>query len=227
MKKLGMLLLIVVLGVSFCAVALADGEIAATGNGQVVLVPDMATINMGVTATNADVGRALTEVNENLNKVREALTQGGVAAGDIAVSDISMYTQYDYSQSADTIVGYTVTHLLTVTVRDTSKLGALIDSAISAGANQLNGVSLLASSNEDAYLQALALAVENARGHAQAIAQAAGLTLGEVKELKEAANGYGYRNTESVAFDAGAGSTQVDLGSMTVSAAVDMVFEAN
>lgn len=227
MKKLGMMLLIMVLGVSFCASALADTEISATGNGQVVLVPDMATINMGVTATNADVGRALIEVNERLDKVREALSQGGVAAGDIAVSDISMYTQYDYTQSADTIIGYTVTHLLTVTVRDTAKLGGLIDSAISAGANQLNGVSLLASNNEDAYLKALALAVENARDHALAIAKAGGLTLGEIKDLKEAADGYGYRNIEAVAFDSGAGSTQVDLGSMTVSAAVNVVFEAN
>lgn len=228
MKKLGVIGLVLAFLLSFSVAALAETKITATGSGQVTLTPDMATVNLGVTATDVDVNRAMAAVNQRLDQVRQALSQGGVQAGDISMSEIYMYSNYDYSQQEERLVGYTVAHQIVVKVRDTAQLGALIDSAVAAGANQLNGVSLSASGSEEAYAQALALAVGNARAHAQAIAQAEGLTLTELEELTETDGGYNYRNSEAVAFDAAAGDsgTQVDIGSMTVSASVTAVFQA-
>lgn len=227
MKKLGILLFVAVLTLSFCASALAETDISTTGTGQVLLMPDTASVYLGVSATDADAGQALVQVNEILSQVRQAIAQAGVDASDISTSTIDMYTQIDYSSDEERVTGYVVSHRLTVVVRDISQLGAVIDSAVSAGANQINGISLSASNSEDAYSQALAMAVQNAQAHAQAIAQAAGMSITQLKELNEADTyGYDYGNVETYAVADTAGNTLVDVGSLTVSASVTAVFEA-
>lgn len=142
MKKLGIMLFAAVLTLGFCTAALADTDISATGTGQVSLTPDTASVYLGVSATNADAGQALTQVNETLSQVRQALVQAGVDPSDVSTSSIDMYTQIDYSDDEEKISGYVVSHRLTVVVRDTSQLGAVIDSAVASGANWINGISL-------------------------------------------------------------------------------------
>ena len=227
MKKLGIALFVAVLTLGFCATALAQTDIAATGTGQVVLTPDTASVYLGVSATDADAGQALAQVNETLSQVRQAIADAGVDPADISTSSIDMYTQIDYSDDEEKISGYVVSHRLTVVVRDTSQLGAVIDSAVASGANQINGISLSASNSEEAYNQALAIAVQNAQAHAQSIAQAAGMSITQLKELNESDSyGYNYGGVAAFAEDAGSGNTLVDIGTLTVSATVSAVFEA-
>ncbi len=227
MKKLGIALFVAVLTLGFCATALAQTDIAATGTGQVVLTPDTASVYLGVSATDADAGQALAQVNETLSQVRQAIADAGVDPADISTSSIDMYTQIDYSDDEEKISGYVVSHRLTVVVRDTSQLGAVIDSAVASGANQINGISLSASNSEEAYNQALAIAVQNAQAHAQSIAQAAGMSITQLKELNESDSyGYNYSGVAAFAEDAGSGNTLVDIGTLTVSATVSAVFEA-
>lgn len=85
-----------------------------------------------MSATNADAGQALIQVNEALSQVRQALSQAGVDPSDVSTSSIDMYTQIDYSSDEERISGYVVSHRLTVVVRDTNQLGAVIDSAVLA-----------------------------------------------------------------------------------------------
>ncbi|HIS02086.1 MAG TPA: SIMPL domain-containing protein [Candidatus Excrementavichristensenella intestinipullorum] len=227
MKKLGIMLFVAVLTLGFCTAALADTDISATGTGQVSLTPDTASVYLGVSATNADAGQALIQVNEALSQVRQALSQAGVDPSDVSTSSIDMYTQIDYSSDEERISGYVVSHRLTVVVRDTNQLGAVIDSAVSAGANQISGISLSASNSEEAYNQALAIAVQNAQAHAQSIAQAAGMSITQLKELNESDTyGYNYGGVENYAVADGSSSTLVDIGTLTVSATVSAVFEA-
>ena len=122
MKKLGIMLFAAVLTLGFCTAALADTDISATGTGQVSLTPDTASVYLGVSATNADAGQALTQVNETLSQVRQALVQAGVDPSDVSTSSIDMYTQIDYSSDEERISGYVVSHRLTVVVRDTNQL---------------------------------------------------------------------------------------------------------
>lgn len=222
MKKI--LWTVVALVLAWTSCASAQSLITASGSGQVQVAPDIAVINLGVSAMGEDVSETMDQVNVRLNNVRGALKDDGVQPEDIAVSDLYMYPQYDYNSIQETIRGYTVSHQVSVTVRDVEKLGELIDVAIAAGANELNGVSFESSKADEAYEQALAQAVGNARRHAQIMAQAEGLTLGELMELNEGGN-TGH-TAKALADSAGAASTQVDIGWMTVAAVVTAVFAA-
>lgn len=231
MKKLFSLVLVLVFVLGFSSVALADTSIKVNGSGQVQLAPDMATLSLGVSAAAEEASDAMTQVNHNLDDIRAALAENGVDGQDIAVSSIYLYPQYDYSDfgGSEAIIGYSVSHQLDVTVRDVSLLGQLIDAVIAAGANQVNGVSFSSSQYDEAYMEAMALAVENARAKAQALAGGAGLTLGEIEQITSENVGWaaGVDTTlQAAAFSKAAGSTSVDVGSLTVSAIVTVEFEA-
>ncbi len=105
----------------------------------------------------------------------------------------------------------------------------LIDAALGAGANQLQGVSFTAENNDAAYDQALKLAFEKAREKAEVLAAAAGMKLGALESLAEGSvDSYGPYINAKYAVEDGAGQgapTQVDTGLVTVSATVTAVFE--
>src|SRR5208337_3620544 len=73
------------------------------------------------------------------------------------------------------IVGYTATNTVTVTVRDLSQVGPVIDAGYNNGANQVNGVTFSLSDGTAAsvYQQALQNAMTNGAAKAQALANAA------------------------------------------------------
>ncbi len=63
-------------------------------------------------------------------------------------------------------------------MRRIADVGKIIDAALSAGATQVNGVQFLRSNVQESRRSALALAVAEARRDAEALAEAAGGTLG-------------------------------------------------
>ena len=63
--------------------------------------------------------------------------------------------------------------------------GALVDAAVGAGANTVDGPSLTLSDEDALYRQALERAVENARAKALALAQAGGFGVGPVTTVVE------------------------------------------
>ena len=226
MKKLTTIMMAMVL-----VLALATGAAAATiqtvGSAEVRVTPDTAVLSMGVSQVSSDVQQAQSEVNERIEAVRQALVDEGVSREDIASESIYMYTNYDYSEGIERIIGYNVSQQLSITVRDPDKVGVLIDATLSAGANQLNGVSFAHQDNSQAYQRALKLAVENAAQHAEAMADAAGLTLGDLTGLTESSNSYEapFVMRSSVMEDAAAG-TSVDIGSLFVQATVTATYDA-
>ena len=68
---------------------------------------------------------------------------------------------------------------------DVGDAPALIDAAAEAGANQISGPGLSSSNAEALYRQALAKAVADARLNAEALAKAAGRSLGAITTIVE------------------------------------------
>ena len=85
------------------------------------------------------------EASQLATDVIAAVRDQGVAQEDIQTTDYSIYPEYDYSGQRERIVGYRVTNMLQVTVRDIDQSGAVIDAATAAGgdASQVGGVSLV------------------------------------------------------------------------------------
>ena len=210
--------------------ALAEsGQVTVNGTGIVTLKPDTATIILGVSETAKGAVQAQSTVNKKINAIKKALIKAGAKEADISVSDLSVWGNYDYSDSQQQkLVGYTASHSLNIKTSDMSKVGPLIDASLSAGANQLQGVTFSVKNNDDAYDQALKLAVEKAREKAEVLAAASGVKLGAVVALTEGTD-YGYSPYPAAKYAEadmgdGAAPTQVDTGMVSVTATVTVSF---
>ena len=153
----------------FALPALADeGEasVTAVGTATVTVTPDRAVFTAGVTTQDVTVATAQTQNAQAMQALIDAIKAQGVAAEDLQTSNYSINPVYDYNTGKlgdqQTLIGYTVSNTVTVTVRMLDNLPALLDAAVAAGANQTYGISFESSQNAAAYDQAMAAAAQDA-----------------------------------------------------------------
>ena len=72
-------------------------------------------------------------------------------------------------------------------MRNLAKIGAIIDAAVDAGANQVSGPNLVRSSATALYRAALRAAIADARGKARTIAAASGLHIRRITDVSRGA----------------------------------------
>jgi hypothetical protein len=161
--------------------------ITVTGTGSSRGIPDVLVVNLGVSVVADGVGQATSEASRLAADVIDAVRDQGVAEEDIQTTDYSIYPEYDYSGQRERIVGYRVTNMLQVTVRDIDQSGAVIDAATAAGgdASQVGGVSLLIEDDAGMIQQARESAWEDATAKAEHLAELAGVTLGAPISIME------------------------------------------
>ncbi len=203
--------------------------IEVSGSGEVVLAPDMATVSIQVRTDNEDAAAAQKENAEIMDAVLSAIKAAGVEESDIATSNVSLDERYDYDKSPAEVTGYRMTNTIKVTIRSIDSVGKVISDAISAGATGTYGLSLSVSDSSSAYQQALKAAVSNAKGKADAIADALGVTIKAIPaSISEETNGYSATRAyalmdtnEAVAEDS---AVSISAGELTVNARVTVSY---
>jgi len=160
-----------------------SGGITVTGDGSVSVVPDRAEFTFGVHTESATAAAALGANGALMSKVIDAIGKAGVDKGDIQTSQVSLSPQT--SPDGKRVTGYAADNSVTVTVKDLGSAGAVVDAAVAAGANQVSGPNLVSSDQTKLYLQALKLAMADAKTKAQAIADGGGVSLGKVTTVVE------------------------------------------
>jgi uncharacterized protein YggE len=156
--------------------------ISVSGTGVVSMTPDIGWFTASVVTQAATAAQAEQQNNDAMSKVISALRQAGIADKDIQTVAFSLTPTYQDSKDPTrppVLVGYSATQSISVTVRDVSAIGKMLDLAISSGANQMGGIyfGLSDAKAQQAQSQALDLAVKDANSKAQAIAKSAGVTL--------------------------------------------------
>jgi uncharacterized protein YggE len=231
MKKL--LSIILVLAMMLPCIALAEtvavaenATITVTGSASVTLKADYARISVGVSSKAATVEQAANENNAAIYAVIEALKGAGVAEEDIATSNYSVYAEYDYASfGGQKLTGYNVTNQLTVIIRDMAHIGATLDKATAAGANNIYNIEFLSTKADEAQDEATVYAVQDAMRRAKLLASAAGLNLGGIKSISDTVASYGIvTRTYASKLDAAAGNSILP-DDTSVSASVTIVFE--
>jgi uncharacterized protein YggE len=91
--------------------------------------------------------------------------------------------RHDPRENRETLTGYVVSNMVRIELRRIDQVGAAIDAALAKGANQVNSLNFYAENTDEPRRQALAQAVPRARADAEALARAAGGSLGEMLEL--------------------------------------------
>ena len=168
--------LVMVLGISS---ALAEQTITVNGSGETLVTADTAVVSVGVNVRKKDALEAQAAANEVIASIRAVLTEAGLKEEDISTGYINLYAVYDYSKDVEEIVAYNANSSLAIKVTDMGRVGEVIDMAFGAGANTLDGVSFSVTDDTEARKEALKAAVEDAKGKAAILAEAAGL--GEIE----------------------------------------------
>ena len=153
-----------------------DRWVEVSGEGSVTAAPDFARVTVGVTSTGRNAGEAMAANANAANALVSLIKAEGVPPADIQTSDVSISPTFVQStpgqKTSPAIVGYSVSNNVTVVVRDISRLGALLDKAVGAGANSIYGIGF-GHNNPSALLdKARPLAVADARRKAEIYAGA-------------------------------------------------------
>jgi uncharacterized protein len=200
--------------------------ITVTGTGKVILTPDIAYISIGAHTQNASAKDAVAENNTQTQAVIAAIKGFGVAEKDIQTTNFSIYPQQQFdADGKPTGIVYVVDNTVYVTIRDLSKLGDLLDSTVSSGANNINSIQFDVADKTGALSQARLAAVADARKQADELTEATKVGLGEVQTISY------YDSTAPVTVQYAkadvmlqAPSVPVQAGSMEVSTTVSIVY---
>jgi hypothetical protein len=203
--------------------------ISMTGHGEVMVVPDMADISIGVTSQAPTAREAQTANSESMNRIIAALKAAGIAEKDIQTQNYMVQPRYDYSNSTQPprLMGYDVSNSVMIAARDLSKLGEVLDATVTAGSNMINGISFGVDKPEAARDQARKLAAADATRKAQLYAEAMAVKLGKIISMSESG---GFvppvpMQARAMRMEAADGAVPIARGEQAIAVDVNIVWE--
>jgi uncharacterized protein YggE len=161
--------------------------VRAFGEATVSSVPDQAKIQFAV-VTQAATADAASSQNATLVSTLMAALRAVIGqSGDTRTLAYSLNPNYSSPRdgSQPVIIGYTASNTVEATSSDLLIIGKLIDTAIQAGANRVQGLQFSLKNDQPARQQALRLATAQAKAHADAMASGLNLKTGAVVALAE------------------------------------------
>jgi len=161
-----------------------EPELSTSGRGETRLAPDYAYVTIGVTNQAPNAVEAAAENARRFNAILNALHSFGLADRQLLTSRYNLEQVYEYPKNqTPKLAGFTARSTIRAEVRNLADLGKIIDAAIGSGATNIAGVQFLSTSTDEARRTAVAEAVRQARLDADAIARAAGGSLGRLLSL--------------------------------------------
>lgn len=175
------------------------------------------------TAAAAAAGNARTQ-----RAILDTLRAIGFASEQLTTANYSVQPEIQYEENGrrPRVIGYVVSNTVRVDLRRVEQAGQVIDAALAKGANTVHGLNFYLSDPSPSRRAALADAVAKARADAEALATAAGGTLGELVELSTGSSPVVpvmYRRVVATAADA-AVQTPIEAGEETIRASVSAIW---
>ena len=161
--------------------------LSVSAEGKSEARPDMATLSLGVTTEGQTAQAALAENARRMTALNAALRRAGIAERDIQTSNVSVYPQQQYRENQPPLItGYQANNTVTAKIRNINNTGRVIDAAVAAGGNNVNGVSF-SHADPDAQLDiARRDAIAEARRRAELYANALGMRVHRIVAVQEA-----------------------------------------
>lgn len=179
-----LILVVSLMGISFAKTDVnevtdvtSENSITVSGQGIVYTKPDVGYVNVGVEIQRLTAKEASEENAKIMNQIVSALLKLGVKEDDLTTLDYSIQPVYNYPEKeAPVLVGYMVRNNLSIKITkklangdlDTGFLSEVLDAATSNGANVISGLSFDISNKDELKLEAIKLAMEDAKKKAEA-----------------------------------------------------------
>ncbi|NEO85800.1 MAG: SIMPL domain-containing protein [Spirulina sp. SIO3F2] len=185
-RSLGVLGLSVALGGSMPLMALAQEApqriLSVTGSATVSVPTTITRVRLAIDVRDDNAADVQVQVAERTQAVVRLLRSRGVER--MQTTGIRLQPRYERNTDDPQLIGYSGSNSVAFRIA-TDRAGALIDDAIQVGATRIDGVEFLATEAEleQARLEALRLATQNAQSQANAVLSALGLTIQEVVSI--------------------------------------------
>jgi uncharacterized protein YggE len=228
MKRLALAAVLLLAAAALAGVARPEGaravdgttqpgdSITVSGNGSVVAVPTTAVLSLGVDVRAATAKAALAA---NAREMREVIAAVKAAGGrQVGTQSVSLSQVLGQNNEPS---GFAASNVVSAVV-DLDRAGAVIDAAVAAGANQVNGPALSVADQGKLYRQALKAAMADARLSAEALAAAAGRSLGKVTSVVESGGATPVPMFEKAAVSDG--GTPIEAGTQQTTASITVTF---
>ena len=191
MRIIALIWTTVLLVVPLSAQVTGSGEpvLMVQGRGEVRIEPDLATVRLGILEQSPTAQEAQESVNIVANGILAAVLEIGVEERQVQTARLVLSPVYSRSGrgsgEAPRIVAYRASNTVSVRVEELDSVGAVIDAALGAGANQLEGVSFGLVDDLAARADALRNAINEAQTKAAAMADALGVRLDAILSVTE------------------------------------------
>ena len=185
-------------------------------------------------STNKSVTDALTANSKIANGIIASLRDNGAKENENHYSQYTIQPNYNFSESGNSIqTGFTVSNILTVQSSNFDNISSWIDSAVTAGANTINGVDFKVSdkSLESVKNTLIQQAIINAKQNADIASSAIGSTILGIKSISVNTGGFNpipFNNQiMQRSFASGTSSTPILPGQQEVSVTVQITYLLN
>jgi len=198
------------------------------GHGEVNAAPDIAILQLGISAQRASVAEAQSEAVTAMDKVMTALKQGGVADKDIQTQyfSIQQVTRWDQDKQQEIVIGYRVSNMVVAKIREIAKTGSIIDTVAEAGGDliRIDNISFSIDDPSQYRKEARDKAMADARTKAEQLASLSGVKLGKPTYISESISYPVYPSTVRMAEAAPAPVTPISPGEMKISLDIQVVY---
>lgn len=182
-------LLLLMAGAALAEEAPVPAALSACASVPVEEAAPVAVLAFELTAQGATATDAHSAMEAMRAELMEALSQHGVTEQDVQLTNYSMAGQYDYHHTKMTkkrlLTGYGVSARMEVRFADTAVASAAADEVFQHGLEFECALTFESSRSQQAEDAALTAAVQEAMRKAQLMAQACGVTLGDVTHVEE------------------------------------------
>jgi uncharacterized protein YggE len=237
------MLILLLLATAVTAAPLGAAEertISTTGEALVQVVPDHVVVALGIETYRPTLDAARQANTADCARLLTAVKNLGVAERDIQTDVLNVDIDYKSDgRPSRGVEGYYVRRAYSITLNDTKRFEALVDTALNSGANKLMGFEFKTKELRKHRDAARLLAIKAAREKAQALAGALGMTAGAPRTIHEGSAdyygsyrswwGWGYsgqasQNAISVQGSGESGGETLPLGHVAVRAQVIVSF---
>jgi uncharacterized protein YggE len=204
-------------------------SVTVTGEGLVIMEPDLAEIEVGVVT---DAKTAPLAGKENAAKLARVIAEMKKLLGpgdEVKTIGYSLSPNYRHPKEGGKpeITGYRASNIVRVRTGGLQKVGSLIDAATQSGANTIQRLAFTLKDEDAAKREALRNATAKAKAKAEDMARALGLKLARVFSVVEGEQAFHpvlHRGSAEL-MQAQAAPTPVESGTIQVRASVTLTAE--
>jgi len=149
-------------------------------DGKFETAPDTALIQFNINAQADNAKDAYAQAQKQAEQVRQIMRTNGIDPKAAEVGFYSIQPVYDWKNPKPKVIAYRVTTSVTLKLKDFTKIGPITQQLADAAVSDSQSVNYTLENIDEAKVKAVADAYRHARASAEALAQAAGRTVGDL-----------------------------------------------